>query len=539
MRIQSIDEVNFTRDNGISLDFESHDLLYKELSNSGMKPIIVNDFQHEFSERKCIDSVNELIRTHYGTDELDTIPRCDGGHITGGYNEGLVCPICNTVVERVVDKPLVSQIWLRPPKGIAAFINPRFWNLFESIFWTKKFNLIEWLTSRYYTPGGKGEANTTNDPKVQKVIKALEKAGIKRGFEFFYNNFDMVMNEVLQPKPYLYHKTASGDKECPERYQSRESICIKMRAIVREYRHCIFSHYLPFPSKLIMVSEEGGGVGYIDKNMPMAFDALKTIVQIERPGMPLRQQTLETKTMKANRAFALYYRNFRKNSYGKKPGMVRRQQGSTRSPHTGRAVIAPRALQHNYDELHTPWAWTISLMRTMIANKLLRMFFTPQEIFLFVDKCIVNSDGPDGDLMEGIFNTLIDESPEGGIAVAMLRNPTLERLSNQLFKITKVIRDTNVNAILMSVLTIKGPNADYDGDQLQVKLLVDAVERAQFSRLRSHLGFMNADKNMEVNSAITIHSECISMVNGMLDKYRLNIGNTDLDSSYVVSKAVL
>lgn len=532
MKTQRIDEVDFLatpeRRNGISIDLVSHDAVYQSLVNTPVKPIIINDYINEFSENRASEAINNLIRTHYGTDELDTAPKCDCGYVSGGYNEGVVCSICHTKVERIVDKPLVSQIWLRPPKGVPAFISPMFWNLFCKVFDTTKFSLLEWLTSRAYVPGGRGDLNTSKDAKVLAVTTALERAGIERGMDFFYNNFDFIMNEILQPKPYLNHcsKSSQNNKnEAPENHSSKDKVCRQLRLIVKHYRNCIFSHFLPFPSKLIMVSEEGSSVSYIDKNMPAAFDALKTIIQLERSAMPLREQTVETKTMRANKAFAEYYKNFRKTTYGKKAGIARRQQGSTRSPMSGRAVIAPIATSHRYDELHTPWAWTISLCRTMIANKLLKMYFTPQQLFLFIDKCIVNCTGSDGDLMEAIFDALIDESPSKGIEVSMLRNPTLVRLSNQLFRIVKIIRDTNINAIMMSVLTIKGPNADFDGDQLQVKLLVDAVERDQFSRLGSHLGLMGTDTPFNVNGVITLHPECISMANNFLEKYRIENPN--------------
>lgn len=520
--MQPIEEVEFINQNGISLDMVSHDELYDDLVKSGLKPVVVNDFKDEFSDRKVGEALNALIRTHYGTDELDTIPRCDFGCTTGGYNRGITCPCCGTTVERIVDKPFVSDIWIRPPEGIPAFINPRFWNMMEVYFKSNKFSLIEYLTCRSYVPGGRGDANASNDKTVIAIKNALDAAGIERGIEFFYNNFDMIMGEILQPKPYLLTKSGKASSK-----NGRIDLCEDLRLFVMEYRNCVFSHMLPFPSKLIMVSEEGGGVGYIDKNMPAAFDALKTIVQIERPTIPISERTVETKTIKANRVMAEYYRNFRKNVYGKKPGMARRQQGSTRSPMSGRAVIAPKANAHKYDELSTPWAWTISLCRIMIANKLLKMRYTPQEIFLFTDKCIVNSEGEDGDVMEGIFDTLIDESPSGGIEVAMLRNPTLERLSDQIYRIVEVMRDTNVNAIMMSVLTIKGPNADYDGDQLQVKLLVDAIEREQFSRLASHLGIMDTDHPLKVSGVITLHPECISMANNFLDKHRVGLERSD------------
>ena len=141
--------------------------------------------------------------------------------------------------------------------------------------------------------------------------------------------------------------------------------------------------------------------------------------------------------------------------------MFRRQLGSTRSPFSGRAVIAPLPYAHEYDEVHTPWAWTVTLLRVHILNKLLRTeSMTPPEAFKLIDAATVryNED------IHDIILELISECPEGGIPIAMLRNPTLERLSDQYYRITNVLTDVNENAILLSNLVIKGMNGDFDGD---------------------------------------------------------------------------
>lgn len=70
--------------------------------------------------------------------------------------------------------------------------------------------------------------------------------------------------------------------------------------------------------------------------------------------------------------------------------------------------------------------------------------------------------------------------------------------------------------------------ATFDGDQTQFKLIIDSVEREQFRRLSSHLGIMDTSKPLAINGVITMHPECISMVNNFLDNYRLDGKDVEL-----------
>lgn len=63
-------------------------------------------------------------------------------------------------------------------------------------------------------------------------------------------------------------------------------------------------------------------------------------------------------------------------------------------------------------------------------------------------------------------------------------------------------------------------NATFDGDQLQVKLLVDNKEKRQFARLASHLNIMDTDHPNRVGGHITFHPEVTTMANNYLSYYR-------------------
>ncbi len=59
-------------------------------------------------------------------------------------------------------------------------------------------------------------------------------------------------------------------------------------------------------------------------------------------------------------------------------------------------------------------------------------------------------------------------------------------------------------------------NATFDGDAVQVRLLIDNKEKRQFSRLASHLNIMNTDRPNRVGGHITYHPEVTSMMNNYL-----------------------
>ncbi len=68
------------------------------------------------------------------------------------------------------------------------------------------------------------------------------------------------------------------------------------------------------------------------------------------------------------------------------------------------------------------------------------------------------------------------------------RNPSLDRLSAQCFFITYVKKDPNINTVSMSVMTLKGPNADFDGDELNMLLILDQYFYGGLCRLAPHHG---------------------------------------------------
>ena len=504
-----------SRPNGISLVPTSHE---DDFNNLPFNPIIINDIAAEFTALKAADVLQEQIRSHFTSDVLDTKPACmcrnhDG--LSGGFNLGRVCKKCGTVVESTVTKPLYSEVWVRAPSPTTAFVSPTFWRLFDDKFSTGKFSLIEYLVDPRYQPND-GLPLKDKDPALL-MMQVLENNNIERGLDYFHRNFDRIMNIVITPFPFLNGKTSLTKWE-------RFNICEEFRTYIKRYRHTIFSEYLPVPNKILFPSEQTGATTYIDPVMSSMFDAIKLLCSIENPARNMSEAGRISKAARVNKHFVTYHLDFKSNKcMGGKKGIIRKQQGSTRIPFSARNVITPEAGVHEYDALRIPWQMGTVLLKLHVINKLLWDYnFTPKNAFRLMDAKVKNSSGPGGDLIDSIFKILIAECPENGIPVSFLRNPTLKKLSNQLFRIVEIIRDVHATAICISVLCIRQQNADFDGDEMQLRLLIDNKEKELFSRLAPHTGIISTNSPRSISSAITLHPELIMIVNNYFDHNRIS-----------------
>lgn len=501
---------------GISLKLlPFHEQLMSQIANN-RPPIYVNDVAAELSAGNVTEHLNELLRTHYETDQLDTIPRCDCGHLHAKFEYDTIneriCEICDTPVTRSIDRPLESQVWMRVPEEVITFIHPRYWALFDEFFGVSTRNklvwsLLEYLINPMYRPTEKMGANKRNE--IQRIQRTLEEGGIRRGLEYFYRNFDNVMDFILDNATTFIR--ASGVSNNAERLIAAAD----WRAFQKKYRHAIFTKELPFPSKTIMISETVGRVCLIDDNMANAMDAPKIIASIVNSPLKLSAQKVLGMTIRAQKTLVAYYSNYYQQTWAKKNGIMR-SMAATRSPWTMRLTIAPIIGPHRYDECHAPWAATVVGFSLHIANVLAKRGYTPAEILSRIDEATVQYD----EEVHEILNTFIESCPEGGIPLSCLRNPTLERLSNQPLYITKVKTDIYDNSLQLSQLAIKGPNADFDGDQYMIRIPLDDYEKSGYKRLSSHLGIMDADSANKISGFITLHPEGVTNLNQFRMHYR-------------------
>lgn len=423
---------NASKAKGVYLQFVNFQEIMDLLTTP---PIFVNDIDTStIAGRERLDN---LVRTNYNGDSLSILPSCDCGSLTGEYLRNTRCGNCNTLVTSVTEKPIESTIWIRTPEGVRSLMNPMFWTILNNAFTSSGLSLLQWICLPSYP--------VPNDRHGS--IQKLQGLGISRGWNYFVDNFDEIFNVLLTNflKP-------------------NDPLRNELRLLVTLNRHLIFTPYLPVPNRLAFITERTTVGTYADSTIKSAIDAVRTICNVDETYGGTTQLVRENRTVKTIMQLADYYQDQHKTVIGKKEGWFRKHIFGTLSTYTGRCVISSLSAAHDYEELHTPWSYTISLLSIHLKGKLMRLGFTPKE----AGKRLILASNQYDELIDQLMQELIDESPFKGIPVIFQRNPSLDRLSAQAFYITYVKKDPNINTVSISTMVLKGPNADFDSSSLSL-----------------------------------------------------------------------
>lgn len=373
--------------------------------NSRIAPVIINDLPMVTEEDRANN--NARIYHEYTNDVFNTTPSCDCGHTRKEYLIGVTCPKCNTVVQSILERDLEPQMWMRTPIGVRRFINPMVWILLRDFFKEGTFDVLQYITNTDYRP-----------KKLPDIVMQLQNAGIKQGYNNFIDNFDQILNTLLDMPRYN-----KGDKK-----EKREALL----ETLNRYKHCIFSNHIPVINKNLMIIENKSMGRYVDHTIPMAVNAMRLLLGIdtgasrlgarhgESQGVNLRAR--ENRTAKMLVMMCEFFIEYFKTNVASKPGLARKHLCSTLTNWSVRSVITSLTKPHKYDELHIPWGAAVGVFRIHLFNRLTRLGYRPNQVFGMLSSA-VDRYSP---LLDKIFRQMIEDSPEKGIPVSFCRNPSLE-----------------------------------------------------------------------------------------------------------------
>lgn len=401
--------------------------------------VYANDFNT--STQEGLEAFNNTIYTHHqNTDVIEETASCSCGKITEADKLNVICDVCATPVTYVSSSPIVPSLWLRAPKGIKGLIIPDFWIMLSKYLTTREIDFLRYLTDT----SCKIKSEQITSKETKKKFDRLNAKNPPRGLNNFIEHFDEVFQIIL---------------DCGFiNVEKRELI-----QFVEENRNKLFPQHLPFPSKLFFVVESTTSGIYIDDPTAPAIDAALTFANIENAPIPFKPEKLQNTVALALQHLANFHEQYDKDRLEPKPGLVRRHVLGGRLNLTGRAVITSLSEPHIFDELHIPWGTACQLLKYHLANILTnRHGMTAKEALGYIYEHVLKY----SPLLDQLFKELINKSKYRGLVCSLHRNPTLQRGSTQRFRITKVKTELLDNSYSMSVIVLKGPNADFDGDQL-------------------------------------------------------------------------
>ena len=417
---------------GVSVRIANQSKRFREAK----RKILINSFNLAKEEEQ--KRLSDVLSLHCEGDVLSSIPQCDCGACTGAAMENLVCQVCNTPVKPLTERSLEPVAWMAPPEGVVAFINPQVWTILSKAMSISGVNLLEYytnpLTSMPVTPS--------------RVLRKVIELKIPQGMNYFHDNFDQIIDQLFEVGA-LYH---AGTRK----------VRADLRRFIQENRHLIFTEALPIPSKMAFVTAKTVTRTYADKIITAAMDAVNTITATENSAKPLSLRTRQARAAKANMLMAQYHQDNIGTNLARKPGQIRKHVVGTRLHFTFRAVISSIPGPHRYDELWLPWALAVKAFDIHLTNKLWARGFSDSQAVTY----LAEHTHQYSELLDELFTEIIDEAPGPGYPCLLNRNPTLMRGSIQRMWITRIEKNPLINAIRMSVLSLRAPNADFDGRAL-------------------------------------------------------------------------
>lgn len=426
--------------------------IYRELINQdivfkGLKsiPVIINDLYAVSEEER--ERILSNIRTIHNNDVMRSIAGCECGELIGAHKLGQTCKTCLTECKPPISHDFEPLMWVRAPNGVRPLMQPQVRLMLRNRFTKAGNDVIMWLTDRDYKP------NSRPIPEYDMLLSM----GVQRGYNWFYDNFDKMIDILYSLKGFAKKPKQTGYHESIDLYD-----------LIKNNRDSLFSNYLPLPNPSLLVIEKTN-VGSYAKTIDIgAIDAIQSMLGIDSPLCIHNSLTKENRTSRAIDGLANYVESVYGDVFGGKTGVFRKNAFGTREHFSTRTVATSITGVHDCRELHLSWGSAVGMFKYHSMNKLYHRNFRLNSSARLLNK-YADTHSP---LLQNIFSELISESVYGGIPVLHGRNPTLKRGSQQQLYITKVKQPGDqTNSFSINIV---GPmNADYDGDQLNTLTLLD------------------------------------------------------------------
>lgn len=468
---------------GIYPIIEDYDLLFKHLD---VQPVLANDIDLETPQGKA--RFNEVVFSRHSGDVFSNVPSCVCRKTTGGSRVKDICPHCGFAVLPITEQPIEPIVWVRCPDGLPAFMNLTIYRLLRNRFMKPGFSTIDYLIDPKYQPA-------KSDSKEEVIIRNLVPT---RGLTYFHDHFDEIM-----------------DKLCATRHFVELAKGVNTKRFLTLHRHLVFCQYLPFPSKIGFILEDVGDKTYVDPKMAPALSALINLANATG-AKKISRSNLEVRIARSFLKLCQYYLSVEKTKIFDKKGVGRKLIYGV-SPHFSfRTVITSLHKSHDHETLEMPWGAAVMTFKLHICAKLRAMKkFTPNEMLSLIYDNTLRTHST----LERIFDELIAESPDGrGIPCTFTRFPSLKRASTQYFYINHIKRDATQMSTSISVLTLKGPNADFDGDYMSGQLALDNQTARDLARMKPYTGFMDFKGAFRVSDHSAIPAPVLSTINHRLEE---------------------
>lgn len=449
-------------------DFDEYDYRH---DTSPSTPIYLNDYDINIEEDR--NELARLTRLEFNGNtfmpEAMCNPACVGG-LRGNHliNSGIVCKKCGNTVELSLDNQHEIGLWIKRPEGVDAFVSHSFYNTFFTAITIFKPGAPRVCVARYMIdPMYRKEIKSRSIVTEMILLDILKDLNITDiSMNGFYNNCDRLMEYLI---------IGPGNKYTGLKDKTQDAWTFWNR-----YKHKAFSQYLKVPSRFSTVLEHNERGTYGVEGQPEAKNIYYAIAGCKKSNeyLPLTPNDMRRNVNLVGRKLIelseLYTK--RKTSLNKrglfhKKALSRKHVCSGNVPVTARRVVTSATGLLDPNQIVIPWKAAVSMLGVHLQSMLYRNGFTPLKALRHLNISAYKIDP----LIDRFFAKMEEERK---IVGKSHRNPSNEYLSLKTFWVS-VCRALDDDSMRISILACATFNADFDGDQMPIRICLDNESKAK------------------------------------------------------------
>jgi len=429
------------------------DSLYNTIDPS----LILDIAKLDYNSQKDREILEKAIKTTINDDVISLVASCYCGELVKNADIGVVCKSCNTEV-REAYTDYMPFAWLQKFPNMPQFISPHYILLMDKTLGLQNgnFSLITWFSNKRY--------NIRLNAVTSRVMNAVKSiTGLERSYTYFQQNLVKILSVIA---------SVTTDKKKRLRIN-------KLIDVYRNHKETILSDRLPLPNRRFVIQEKTNKGQFIQGYLTEVVNTALLYIRYKDLN---KKEYNEKITGRIISLLANADLGITNDLLSSKSGLWRKNLYGFRAHFSFRAVLTPIVGKHEIDELHIPWKIAIVVLRLHIINIMYnRMNYSYNEITDLLFEAEIKK----VDVIWDVIQILLKESGDG-IPALLQRNPSQNNASELLQRITYVKENVYDETLSMSLMVMPLPNADVDGDQLNIALPLDKKLADMFSVFKPH-----------------------------------------------------
>lgn len=452
-------------------------------------------------EEEDMDKINKYIKTEHKGD-FEVMPQCNCGSLSGPMLivGNKVCLVCNSPATLRSEKPLKPIVYVRRPKGVAPLLLPYVWYMIMNLTKVGKFNTLLYMTNSSYTFKPVGGRKTLQH---NEFLEELNKIGFERDYNYFVNNLGRILTGLVNMKYLVRNANA---KSMIEHYDS--------------HGHDFFVDNLYVLNKSLVVIDKNATGCYMDSRLKSTHNAIRSVIGIDISGLTPHQKG--NKMSKFIDEISTFYAKYINERFNRKSGLWKKHVFNMKGVHISRAVIVSQAGVHDQERLGVPWTIGVALLEQFIVAKLLHRGFCMNEAKRIHHKYIHIYN----EYIHDIIKEVIANTKHGKFFIMAQRFPTLTQASMMRLYFDDVDISPEDHAFRLSIIGVRGSNADFDGDNIHVLLLPDTISEESWEPFDYHYHIFNPMAYREMSGTLSLTAQTVMNYEGWIEGCAIN-ENTD------------